>query len=461
MNEFPTTRRTFLAAAGASALAGCGRVEVGDGSSDPASDGSGPNDDGTTTPKYDYELTHDETAWAGYDPEWQGPTDSPLSAEVEPAVLVENLEIPWDLAFAPDGDLFLTERTGRILRFESGDVREVAAPGGVLDAEAMAPGSDEKSWFISGGEGGMLGIAVHPAYPDAPFVYAYYTTDPEDEPKTNRVVRFDVTAEDPDETETVLLDGIPGDAIHNGGRIAFGPANYLWVTVGDAGERDLAQDPDALPGSVLRLAPDGDAAPGNPGVGDPRIYTYGHRNPQGITWLPDARPVITEHGPDGYDEVNRLRAGANYGWPDVRFHDEYAADGDRSHPLVNTGEESWGICGCTFYTGDSVPKWSNRLLVGTLIGQHVNLVTLNRDGETPPRDEAAQSFDDPWYDDALTATSHRTLADVLGRVRHVEQGPDGDLYAITSNRDGRPRGEEFPRERDDVLVRLTPSGSNK
>jgi len=451
MSELPdATRRRLLSAAagaGAAALAGCGRVEVADG---------GTATDTTAAPAYDVEVTHDETTWTKYDPDWDGPTDPPLPADVEVEVLVENLEIPWDLAFAPDGDLFLTERTGRILRFDSGEVTEVTAPSGVLDAEAMAPGTDERSWFIAGGEGGMLGVAVHPAYPEAPYVYAYYTTQPEGESKTNRIVRFDVSADDPAATEEVLVDGIPGDAIHNGGRIAFGPANYLWATIGDAGEKELAQDPSALPGSVLRLTPDGEAHPDNPEAGDPRVFTYGHRNPQGITWLPDARPVITEHGPDGRGETNLLRAGANYGWPEVRTAEEYAGDDEYAHPLTNSGEESWGICGCVFYTGDGIPQWSNRLVIGTLIGQHVNIVTLNREGEEPPRDEDAQVFDEPWYDDALAATSHRTLQDVLGRVRHVEQGPDGDLYAITSNRDGRPKSDSpFPRERDDVLVRLT------
>jgi len=461
MNESPTTRRAFLAsaAAGLTGLAGCAGSRLEEQPTEIATDTTAAEPtatETTRTPEYEYDLNHDETAWDGYDPDWQGPTEPPLPAEVEVEVLVENLEIPWDLAFTSTGELFLTERTGRILRFESGEVSEVTAPEGVRDAEAMPPGTDERSWFIEGGEGGMLGVAVHPGYPLVPYVYAYYTTQPDGEAKTNRVVRFDVTADDPAATEQVLLDGIPGDAIHNGGRIAFGPANYLWVTVGDAGEAELAQDPSALPGSVLRLTPDGEPAPDNPPVGDSRVFTYGHRNPQGITWLPDARTLITEHGPDGYDEVNLLRAGANYGWPGVRTREEYPEDDEYAHPLVNTGEESWGICGCVFYTGDAIPRWQNRLVVGTLIGQHVNIVTLNREGERPPGGEGTQIFTDSWYDDALTATSQRTLQDLLGRVRHVEQGPDGDLYAITSNRDGRPKSDSpFPKERDDVLVRLT------
>ncbi|WP_132056928.1 PQQ-dependent sugar dehydrogenase [Halorussus amylolyticus] len=449
MDESPTpistpnaTRRQFLAVAGAAALAGCGKVEI---------------EDGTTTPEYDYEVTHDETTWEDYDPDWAGPTDPPLPAAVEPEVLVENLEIPWDLAFAPSGELFVTERTGRVLEFDGDDLQTVTEPDSIIDAEAFPPGPDDEehweTWFVEGGEGGMLGVAVHPEYPAPPYVYVYFTAETDDG-KVNRIVRYDVDADDPAETAETILDDVPADTVHNGGRIAFGPANYLWVTVGDAGEADLAQDPDSLPGSVLRLTPDGDPHPDNPDVGDPRVFTYGHRNPQGITWLPDARPLITEHGPDGHDEVNLLRAGENYGWPEVRFPDEYAAADEYAHPLANTGEESWGICGCVFYTGESVPEWTNRLVVGTLIGQHVNLVTLNRDGETPPRDDDAQVFDDAWYDDALAATSHRTFEDVLGRVRHVEQGPDGDLYAITSNRDGRPRGDRFPRKRDDALVRL-------
>jgi glucose/arabinose dehydrogenase len=444
------TRRGFLAAVGAAGLAGlagCGRLARRDS-------------------RPEYEPNHTAAEWSRYDPEWESPRASPLAASVTPEVLVENLEIPWDLAFAPNGELFVTERTGRIRRFDGGGLETVTAPDAVIDAEATAPGPDDKphweTWFLEGGEGGMLGVAVHPNYPDASYIFVYFTAETDDGP-VNRVVRYDVDADDPAGTGRVVVDGIPAGSVHDGGRIAFGPENYLWITTGDAGRGELAQDTASLAGSVLRVNAAGDPAPGNPDLpgddADSRIYTYGHRNPQCITWLPDATPVVTEHGPDGHDEVNRLVAGANYGWPEARTPEQYAGTEFR-RPLVNT-PKSWAPCGGVFYTGDAVREWRNRLVFGSLVAQRVNVVTLADDAESLPPvgdDEQAMAFDDDWSDDAYAAAAHWTLTDVLGRVRHVEQGPDGHLYAITSNRDGRPKGDEFPRLRDDVLVRLTPDG---
>jgi len=438
------TRRQFLTAVGAVGLAGCGRISE-------------------EEPTLEHELNHTAEEWSRYDPEWESPTDSPLSVSLDPEVLVENLEIPWDLAFAPTGELFVTERTGRVHKFDDGELQPVASPDSVIDAEALPPGPDDKefweTWFVEGGEGGMLGIAVHPEYPDASYIYVYFTAET-DEGKRNRVVRYDADAEDPAETGAVVVDDIPAGGVHNGGRIAFGPENYLWITTGDAGEGDLAQDTSSPAGSVLRVDAAGDPAPDNPDLpgedADDRIYTYGHRNPQCITWLPDATPIVTEHGPDGHDEVNRLVPGENYGWPMARNPDEYEASSEFKRPLVNTSE-SWGPSGGVFYTGDAIPEWRNRLVFGSLIGQRVNVVTLAEDAaDLPPVGERGMRFDAAWHDDARAATAHWTLTDVLGRVRHVEQGPDGDLYAVTSNRDGRPKGDTFPRQRDDVLVRLTP-----
>jgi len=395
---------------------------------------------------------------------WRPADGSPLAATIEVETLIENLEVPWDLSFGSNGDLFLTERTGNVLRFTGDDVASVLAPEAAIDAGALEPGSDDRPWFVEGGEGGTLGIAVHPAYPDDPYVYVYYTTD--QGRRRNRVMRYDVSASDPASTGSVIVDGIPADQnIHHGGRIEFGPDDNLWILTGDANQPERARDRDYLGGKVLRVTADGGAPSSNPFVGhddaDPRIFTLGHRNPQGISWLPGGLPVVTEHGPAARDEVNVLVPGGNYGWDDARGGPEdqeygsYAAHDAYEAPVVNT-DSTWAPSGASFYTGSTVPAWRNRLLVGSLAAQRLVIVTLvPSGGDLPPTDPDAESsrFVAPWLDGDFDAVAHGALVDELGRIRHVEQGPDGELYAITSNRDGRASGR-FPTERDDRLVRL-------
>ncbi|MFB6171429.1 MAG: PQQ-dependent sugar dehydrogenase [Haloarculaceae archaeon] len=435
----PSNRRRYLAALGTALAAGCTAPSLtGENTQSPSGNaGSG---------------SVDHTPPAGAD--WEAPSTSPTTASVSPTRLVENLEIPWDLSFAPNGDLFITERVGRVARFDGDAVRTVARPSDAIDAGSLQPGSDKRPWWVDGGEGGTLGVATHPAYPDPPFVYVYYTTKSGGK-KHNKVVRYDAEADEPESTAEVIVDGIPANLYHNGGRLVFGPRNYLWVTTGDAGEPKKAQDPGTLNGKILRITPDGDPAPDNPGLDDPRVFSYGHRNPQGVTWTPDNVVLETEHGPSGHDEMNRLIAGDNYGWPVARTADAYRDNPQFHRPLLNSGSApSWAPTGCVFYTGDAVPAWTNRLVVGTLVGQHINVVTLTPpDGQLPPLDGDSRRFQGDWFDDAYVATSHKLLKDVLGRVRLVTQGPDGALYAITSNRDGRANGK-FPREVDDVLVRF-------
>lgn len=439
--EREPTRRGLLAAggAGAAALAGCGAASGGFGGA-AASNTS---------------VAHDAASWARRDPDWRAPATSP-AGDLAVETLVERLEIPWDLAFAPNGDLFLTERTGRVLRYRSGAVTDVTRPADAIDAAAKPPGSDERSWFLAGGEGGTMGVAVHPRYPDVPLLYVYYTAEG-DGGRANRLAALDLAADDPGADARTLLS-VPAGRIHNGGRIAFGPANYLWVTAGDTGESSLARDPGSLAGTVLRLAPDGAAAPDNPDRNgwDPRVYTTGHRNPQGITWLPDGRPVVSEHGP-GPDEVSLLDAGGDYGWPAARSPAEYRGSDYRPPVASSAGGEAWAPSGCVFYAGDGVPRLRNRLLVGCLGSQRVVAVTLTPPGgDPPPLGTTGRRHDGEWLDDRFTATTHALLADRIGRVRHVEQGPDGGLYAVTSNRDGRARGR-FPTGRDDRLVRIEPA----
>ncbi|WP_415381006.1 PQQ-dependent sugar dehydrogenase [Halosimplex sp. TS25] len=474
------SRRRFLAAtaAGVAGLAGCSTetatpddggdggdgngTDGGDGSTGDAGGTDGSATDGTpTTASVVGRPTED---WEGYDPEWEAPTSSPLDASLGAEVLVENLEVPWDIAFSPDGDMFLTERVGRVLRLDGDEVRTVAEPADAIDAGSIEPGSDERPWWVKGGEGGTLGIAVHPTYPDPSRIYVYYTYTVEEDGETvkyNKVSAFDVDSEEPGTPVATVVDEIPADSYHNGGRITFGPRNYLWITCGDGGQPEIVQDPGTLAGKILRVTPDGEPAPDNPDLGDgadPRVFTYGHRNPQGVVWLPDGTPMASEHGPTGRDEINRLEAGANYGWAEkgerVREREQYL-DSDVHRPLFNTGGQSFAPTGSLFYTGDNVPALKNRMITGGLISQQLIITTLTpQGGELPPAEDAYAQVTDDWSDDAYVATVHTTMQNELGRIRHVEQSPDGDIYVITSNRDGRAKGD-FPTERDDVLVRLT------
>ncbi|ELZ94920.1 glucose dehydrogenase 2, type B [Haloferax mucosum ATCC BAA-1512] len=460
------SRRSLLATLGVGSvgsLAGCLRS----GSSGPGETDSPTTDQAPTTTatptlvppvtaRYDLSTSHEPTA---AEQSWEPPSSPPTALRVEP--VVENLEIPWEVTFAPNGDLFVSERPGRILRYSAGTLDTSFETERVIDAGSVAHGEDG-GWWAAGGEGGLLGIAVHPRYPDVPVVYAAYTYDTDDGPR-NRLVCFDVTADDPAETETTLIEGIPGANVHNGSRVAFGPANYLWMTTGDATEETAAADPTNLAGSVLRLEPDGTAPSDNPDFGpeaDPRLYTIGHRNPQGLTWLPDGTPLVTEHGPGGADEINRLVAGGNYGWgtmdPTKRNAEGYA-DSDFARPVVNTGSKTWAPPGCVFYTG-SFDGFRNRLVVGGLRSQRLNVVTLVESGRDLSGADSGRAFDAPWMDDAYDAVAHSRLEDELGRIRDVTQAPDGSLLVSTSNRDGRTESDDvtYPRPNDDRILRVVP-----
>lgn len=397
--------------------------ETGDDDSEPGTDGGDTETDGKDGTEADAD---------GSDPET--PTDAPaLSVETEP--LVRGLEVPWDIAFAPE-EAFLTERGGYLTRIDTEDLLS----GGPIEATAL---EGRREWPAES----LLGVAVHPKER-----WVYVAAHAEGE---TRVERFDPDA--PIEREPIL-EGIVGD--HTiGTRLAFGPEGDLWVTAGTA-ERDPARDPSTLGGTVLRLQPDGSPSPANPGLADPRVFSYGHRNPQGLAFLPDGTPVATDHGPKGRDEIRRLRPGGDAGWPVARGgpdDPEYEAyGGDYEPPLVNTGGETWAPGGCAFYGGEGIPSWRGRLLVATLSGRHLAVVTLTPpDVDPPPAGDRGRRYDADWLDDAYTATAHRVLEGDLGRLRDVATAPDGSVLVLTSNRDGMTgEAEPFPRERDDAVVRL-------
>ena len=294
------------------------------------------------------------------------------------------------MAFAPDGRLFVTERPGR--------VRIVN----------VATGASELALTIEGvlaqGEGGGLGLALDPEFTANQWVYLYHTASA-GSGSVNRVVRYREVANRLVE-RVVLLDNIPAAGIHNGGRIRFGPDGLLYVTAGDAANSSLPQDLASLAGKILRITRTGAIPPDNP-FGTP-VYSWGHRNPQGIDWHPATGDMwASEHGQTGNDEVNVIRPGVNYGWPRI----EGGATMPGMEPPIVHFSPAIAPSGASFYRGQRFPGFSNNLFVGALAGQH--LLRLRVDG----RQVVAQE---------------RLLVNLSERMRDVTTGPDGNLYIATN-----------------------------
>lgn len=335
------------------------------------------------------------------------PTTTTEQAPFRIETVTMELEVPWGTAFGPEGDLYVTERPGRVQRVTPKGTRNELV-------------TDLTDRVAATGEGGLLGLAFHPNDPDLAYTYQTYEGD---EGLANRVVRHRVG--DDFARESVVLDGIPGATIHDGGRIAFGPDDALYVTTGDASRSQLAQDRDSLAGKVLRLTPEGNPHPDNP-FGN-AVFTYGHRNPQGIAWQGGV-PYVTEHGPATDDEINVLHAGANYGWPEVKG----PSDDEAFTDPVTAYTPTIAPASATFYSGP-LAEWQGDFFFGTLAGVHLHRVRIE-DGEVVEQE--------------------RLLDGKYGRLRTVFTGPDGHLYVTTSNRDGR--GDDSAAPQDDRILRIQP-----
>lgn len=348
------------------------------------------------------------------------PPGTPVGAFVPRVeVVATGLEVPWALAFAPDGRIFVTERPGRIRVIENGRLRP--EPVAVLPVAAV-------------GEGGLMGLALDPQFAHNGYLYVMYTYRAGGELR-NRISRLTVRGNTAGE-EVVLIDAIPGAGIHDGGRLAFGPDGKLYATTGDATQRALAQRLDSLAGKILRLNPDGSVPADNPFPGS-YVFSYGHRNPQGLAWHPQTgRLYSTEHGPTGemglccLDELNLIRPGANYGWPVVT---DAPGDPRFVDPILHSDQETWAPAGMAFVTGTALAPWAGHLFFGALRGQHLHHVVLSPDGSRVVFHEAL-------------------FQGQFGRIREVHMGPDGFLYFTTSNRDGRGR----PGPEDDRILRIVP-----
>ncbi len=338
-------------------------------------------------------------------------TTSPQS---EPAhgirVVATNLEIPWALAFAPDGALYVTERSGRLVRIRDGTVEKVAD---IPDVAHV-------------GEGGLLGLALDPRFSENQFLYLYHTYDAHG--LKNRVVRYRVTNEGLKD-QKILLDATPGAQFHDGGRIAVGPDGNLYVTTGDASNGDLAQRLDSLAGKILRIRSDGAIPADNPFPGSP-VYSLGHRNPQGLAWSVDGKLYSTEHGPSGpgsnccHDEINIIEAGKNYGWP-TKVGWSSPPDPVFVSPLGESGANATWAPGGAAVLGDT-------LYFGGLRGEGLYAFDLILKGQG--------AYMNPYV----------FFRKQFGRIRDVVRGPDGALYFSTSNRDGRGK----PVSDDDRIIRV-------
>ncbi|MGA4839436.1 PQQ-dependent sugar dehydrogenase [Streptomyces sp. G45] len=343
-------------------------------------------------------------------PGTQGPRDTAKpppekgSARVT-RTLATGLKSPWGLAALPGGDLLVSSRDeGTITRVDgaTGKKTEVGAVPGV------APG----------GEGGLLGLALSPTYASDHLVYAYFTTESD-----NRVARLLYDEKKPRGQQLgapdTVLKGIPKGMLHNGGRIAFGPDKLLYVATGETGDTGLAQDKKSLGGKILRLTPEGEPAPGNPFPDSP-VYSYGHRNVQGLAWDERKRLWASEFGQDTWDELNQIKSGDNYGWPEAEGKDD--SGGGFHNPLAQWKTSEASPSGVAYAKGS---VW-----MAGLGGKRLWRVPVRGlNGEPEP-----QAF----------------LKEKYGRLRTVVSAGGAKLWLVTSNTDSRGT----PRKGDDKILEL-------
>jgi glucose/arabinose dehydrogenase len=341
---------------------------------------------------------------------------------VTPRVVQDGLVIPWDIAFAPSGQMIVTERPGRVRVYASGSVN------------ASLVATTTLSHVHAEGEAGVMGIAIDHNFDDNRYVYVCVSRD-DNGAWRNQLIRYRVNGTWHLEFNKFLIrNGMRANTIHNGCAVQEGPDHRIWMSMGDAGQPFDAQDPDSLNGKILRINRDGSIPDDNPvwpGDSNPsRVYSIGHRNPQGIAFQPaNGRVYAVEHGPDRDDEINWIRPGRNYGWPCVtgRNHPNMSCSGNATFtgPAWSTEGPTLATSGGVFVDGNAWDEWDHSLMVSTLKQSDVRRFTISGTGQ--PATMRSLLFDNRW-----------------GRLRAAVLGPGGKLYLTTSNGS------------NDRVVRITP-----
>ena len=320
----------------------------------------------------------------------------PAFADLNSDVMVDGLNNPWEIVFGPNGDIYFTERDGRIWKMSESGVAKVIQ-------------TFPKSGSV---EGGTLGLALHPEFEENKKIYVYQT-NLELEFYQNKVFSFEVD-ENTLSNKQLILDGIPGAPWHDGGRIKFGPDQKLYISTGDAINPGWSQDLSSLAGKILRINSDGTIPDDNPFDSSP-VFSYGHRNPQGLAWSSDGMFVSSEHGPSGeqgygHDEINVILKGKNYGWPNIVGN---SSDENFVNPITHSGQLTWAPSGMVFYDSEKISSFNEKFLVGTLRGEHLMVVDIDNNG-------------------SLISTE-KFFEGEFGRIRTAQIDPDGNLYLLTAN----------------------------
>ena len=329
-------------------------------------------------------------------------------ADVTVTAITDQLKMPWSFAFMPGGDILVTERAGTVQRLDP-------------DTGNLTPITGVPEVFFEG-QGGLLDIALHPDFPQSAWVYLTYSAPMGGGRSTTRLARARLEGNALHKLQVLYTaEPVQDTKKHYGGRLLFSD-DHLFMTVGERGKGELAQRLDVDLGKVLRFNIDDSIPADNPFVETPgaraAIYSYGHRNPQGLARHPVTGDVwVTEHGPQGGDELNRLQSGANYGWPVITYGEEYGG-GKIGEGTAKKGMEqpayyyvpSIATSGLSFYQGAQFPEWNGNAFIGALRALHLNRLSFAADGEV---------------------TEHRLLPDLNLRLRDVKQGPDDYLYLLS------------------------------